>query len=316
MCPQKRRKTARHSNAKMIAIARLFTPTANRRLNELIGFLVLISAAFLSLALISYSPTDPSLNSAASPLATRATHNWIGIFGAITSDLTLQLLGVSAFLVPMFLVLYAARWFRSRPIQSPYAKTFGVLALLLSAAGFVGLLPWEFRWKGAIPAEGLLGRIVADAMIHYLNVIGAYLFCIAMIAVGLYLSTAFSFGALRVWSQTRFAFAYAATDRFADWRAERERKKAAKELEKKRAATNANPVVTAQLVPRRSENPAEKPATARVPVPVPETGAKPRSGIERMFEAEFQNKTAVTSDPASVPKPIAESEPGAPPVEA
>ena len=113
MCPQKRRKTARHSNAKMIAIARLFTPTANRRLNELIGFLVLISAAFLSLALISYSPTDPSLNSAASPLATRATHNWIGIFGAITSDLTLQLLGVSAFLVPMFLVLYAARWFRS-----------------------------------------------------------------------------------------------------------------------------------------------------------------------------------------------------------
>ena len=319
MCPQKRRKTARHSNAKMIAIARLFTPTANRRLNELIGFLVLISAAFLSLALISYSPTDPSLNSAASPLATRATHNWIGIFGAITSDLTLQLLGVSAFLVPMFLVLYAARWFRSRPIQSPYAKTFGVLALLLSAAGFVGLLPWEFRWKGAIPAEGLLGRIVADAMIHYLNVIGAYLFCIAMIAVGLYLSTAFSFGALRVWSQTRFAFAYAATDRFADWRAERERKKAAKELEKKRAATNANPVVTAQLVPRRPQNQVEAAANtsaARVPAPVPDSTTRPRSGIERTFEAEFENRTGAA--PVSTPqaKPITESEPAAAGVEA
>ena len=318
MCPQKRRKTARHSNAKMIAIARLFTPTANRRLNELIGFLVLIAAAFLSLALISYSPTDPSLDSAASPLATRATHNWIGIFGAITSDLTLQLLGVSAFLVPMFLVLYAARWFRSRPIQSPYAKTFGVLALLLSAAGFVGLLPWEFRWKGAIPAEGLLGRIVADAMIHYLNVIGAYLFCSAMIAVGLYLSTAFSFGALRVWSQTRFAFAYAATDRFADWRAERERKKAAKELEKKRAATNANPVVTAQLVPRRPENQVEAAANtsaARVPAPVPDSTTRPRSGIERTFEAEFENRTGA-AHVSTQAKPITDSEPAAAVVEA
>ena len=316
MGSQKRRKTARHSNANMTAIARFFTPTANRRLNELVGFLLVISAAFLSLALVSYSPTDPSWNTAASPLATRATHNWIGIFGAITSDLFLQLLGVSAFLVPIFLVLYAARWFRSRPIQSPYAKSFGVLALLVSTAGLVGLLPWDFKWKGAIPAEGLLGRIVADVMIHYLNVVGAYLLCVAMIAVALYLSTAFSFGALQVWSQTRFSFVYAALDRFADWRAERQRKKAAKELEKKRAAANANPVVTAQLVPRRNDNQAETPATARVPVPVPETGAKPRSGIERMFEAEFQNKTAVTSDPASVPKPIAESEPGAPPVEA
>jgi S-DNA-T family DNA segregation ATPase FtsK/SpoIIIE len=299
MGSQKRRKTARHSNANMTAIARFFTPTANRRLNELIGFLLAISAVFLSLALVSYSPTDPSLNTAASPLATHATHNWIGIFGAITSDLFLQLLGVSAFLVPIFLALYATRWFRSRPIQSPYAKSIGVLALLVSTAGLVGLLPWDLKWKGAIPAEGLLGRIVADAMIHYLNVIGAYLFCLAMIAVALYLSTAFSFGALQVWSQTRFAFVYAALDRFADWRAERGRKKAAKELEKKRAAANANPVVTAQLVPRRSENPAEKPATARVPVPVPETGAKPRSGIERMFEAEFATKPTATQAPKS-----------------
>ncbi len=121
---------------------------------------------------------------------------------------------------------------------------------------------------GAIPAEGLLGRIVADALIHYFNVVGAYLICVAMIAVALYLSTAFSFGAVQIWSQTRFSFAYAALDRFADWRAERERKKAAKELEKKRATANAKPVVTAQLVPRRAETSAEKPGP-RTPTQVP-----------------------------------------------
>jgi len=280
----------------MTVIARAFTPTANRRLNELIGFLLLISATFLTLALVSYSPTDPSLNTAACPLTTRAPHNWIGIIGAITSDLFLQVLGVSAFLVPVFLVLYAVRWFRSRPIQSPYAKTFGGLALLTSTAGLVGLLPWSFRWRGVIPAEGLQGRIVADAMIHYFNVIGAYLFCLAMIAVALYLSTAFSFGALQVWSQTRFSFVYAAMDRLADWRAERERKKAAKELDKKRAAANAKPVVTAQLVPRRGEAASEAQsdsAGVRLPVPQPpDSATKPRSGIERMFEAEFHCQSA------------------------
>ena len=300
MASEKRRGSERRSNAKMTTLNRVFTPTANRRLNELIGFLVLISAAFLTLALVSYSPLDPSLNTAATPLAGRAAHNWVGIFGAIGSDLALQLLGISAFLIPAFLVVYSIRWFRSRPITSPYAKMIGALALLVSCAGLVGLLPWSFRWKGALPAEGLVGRIVADAMIHYLNVVGAYLVCLATITVALYLTTAFSFSGLRIWSQTRFAFAYAAMDRFADWRAERERKKAAKELEKKRTGANPKPVVTAQMVPRRAESaPEAQPSTGsmRVPLPANNGAANSRSGIERMFEAEIEQFAA----PAQLP---------------
>ncbi len=45
---------------------RAFTPTKNRRLNELIGFLLFVSATLLFLALASYSPLDPSLNTAGS----------------------------------------------------------------------------------------------------------------------------------------------------------------------------------------------------------------------------------------------------------
>ena len=105
----------------------------------------------------------------------------------------------------------------------------------------------------ACSAEGLLGRIVADALIHYLNVVGAYLVCVAAIAVALYLSTAFSFGAIQIWSKTPLSFAYAAVDRFADWRPSAHARRAARDLEKKRAAAaNAKPVVTAQLVPRRA----------------------------------------------------------------
>ena len=219
-----------------MSIARPFTLTANRRLNELIGFLVFVFAALLVLALVSYSPLDPSLNTAATPLAGRPAHNWIGVVGAFGADLALQIFGVSAFLLPAFLAMYSLSWFRSRPIRSPYAKTAGAASLVTFLAGLIGLLPRPIHWKGVLPSEGLLGRIVADALIHYFNIVGAYLICLAFIAVALYLSTAFSFGAIQIWSQTRFGFVYAALDRFADWRIERARKKAAKELEKKRAA--------------------------------------------------------------------------------
>jgi len=39
-----------------------FVPTNNRRLNELVGFLLCVSALLLFLALASYSPLDPSFN--------------------------------------------------------------------------------------------------------------------------------------------------------------------------------------------------------------------------------------------------------------
>src|SRR6516164_3047026 len=123
MSPKKRRGTRARSNANMI-LTRAFTPTGNRRLNELIGFLLLISAALLVLALVSYSPLDPSVNTAATPPASRPPQNWIGMFGALVSDLMLHVLGIAAFLVPIYLAVYALRWFRSRPINAPYIKTF------------------------------------------------------------------------------------------------------------------------------------------------------------------------------------------------
>ena len=299
----------------MALASRVFTPTPNRRLNELVGFLALVSATLLVLALVSYSPLDPSWNTASSPPAAHPAHNWIGLVGATVSDLALQVFGISIFLIPVFLVLYGLRWFRSRPVTSPWAKTVGAAGLVAFASGLIGLLPWHFKWQGAIPAEGLLGRIVADGLIHYLNVVGAYLVCLAAIAVALYLSTAFSFGAIQTWSRTRLSFAYAAMERFADWRAERARRRAARELEKKRAAAaNAKPVVTAQLVPRKANEeapaPVEQPqAVTPVPVPPPVRNEGVRSGIERMFGANTAPK--VPPAPPSPEPPL--EQPASPP---
>src|SRR5208283_4893647 len=120
----------------------------------------------------------------------------------------------------------------------------------------LAILPGHLRWMGSIPIEGLVGRIVGDVLIRYLNVAGAYIVCTTVLAVALYLTTAFSFSAIEVWAPTRFAFVLALRDRFKDWRDERARKRQQKELEKRRAE---KPNVTAQLVPARPAPPRADP---------------------------------------------------------
>jgi S-DNA-T family DNA segregation ATPase FtsK/SpoIIIE len=156
---------------------RIFNPTTNRRLNELVGFLLIVSALLLFLALASYSPLDPSFNSASVLTTVRGARNWIGIVGAVLSDLCLQAFGIGAFLLPVFPALLGARWFRSRKVQSPVAKSMGGMWLLIFVPAFLALLPGHVRWLGVIPMEGLVGRVVGDFLIHYLNLAGAYIVC-------------------------------------------------------------------------------------------------------------------------------------------
>ena len=87
----------------MTFLSRLFVPTQSKRLNELIGILLIASAVLMLLALASYSPLDRSLNTAANPPMGRPAHNWIGLVGAYSADLMLQSLGVAAFLLPLLL---------------------------------------------------------------------------------------------------------------------------------------------------------------------------------------------------------------------
>jgi S-DNA-T family DNA segregation ATPase FtsK/SpoIIIE len=251
-------------------LATIFVPTGNRRLNELIGFLMCVSALLLFLALVSYSPLDPSWNSASVLTGSHAARNWIGIVGAYTADATLQFFGVGAFLLVVFPVMLGTRWFRSMKVQYPLAKTLGVIWLVMFVPALLALLPGQMRWMRVIPIEGLMGRVLGDFLIHYLNVVGAYIVCGTILAVALYLSTAFSFSAIQVWAPTRFAFVTALWNRYQDWKQERLKKKQQKELEQRRIS---KPVVKTQLIPSRPAAQAAEPEPRR-------------TGIERMMAEE------------------------------
>jgi len=280
-------------------LAGIFVPTGNRRLNELIGFLMCVFALLLFLALVSYSPLDPSWNSASVLTGSHAARNWIGVVGAFGADMLLQFFGVGAFLLVIFPTMLGVRWFRSLKVQSPLAKSLGGIWLAMFVPALLALLPGHLRWMHVIPIEGLLGRVVGDFMIHYLNLVGAYIVCGTVLAVALYLSTAFSFSAIRLWAPTRFAFVTALWNRYQDWKHERAKRRQQKELEQRRIS---KPVVKTQLIQSRPTSPA---APAQAPEPR-------RTGIERMMEEEApkpEAKSAAIGGILAEPLPASAADP-------
>ena len=196
------------------------SPTRNRRLNEILGLTMLVGAGLLLLALASYTPSDPSFDTVGGVGATiagiaRPAHNWTGLVGAYLADAMLQILGVAAFFLPLLLIRLGVCWMRSKPAGSPLAKVIGLVLWVTFAPAAVALLPGNLLWRSSLPIGGLSGRIVADAMVHLLNLPGASIVIALMVALSLYLATTFTFNMAREWTSERFGFVGAARERWA-----------------------------------------------------------------------------------------------------
>ncbi|MBB5328302.1 DNA translocase FtsK [Tunturiibacter gelidoferens] len=202
------------------------TPTRNRRLNEILGMVVLVGAGLLLLALASYTPTDPSFDTVGQYVKGRPAHNWTGMVGAYLADAMLQLIGVAAFFLPLVLGRLGVCWMRSRPAGSPLAKTIGLGMWVVFGPAAIALLPGEMMWRGSLPVEGTTGRLLADFMVHYLNLPGAAIVLTLMVAVSLYLATTFTFNTAREWATIRFGF----LQRLWEWWVQRRSRRAGAEV--------------------------------------------------------------------------------------
>jgi S-DNA-T family DNA segregation ATPase FtsK/SpoIIIE len=204
-------------------------PTRSRRLNELIGLIVLVSAVLLLLALASYTPTDPSFNTVGGYATGRLAHNWTGMVGAYVADAMLQAIGVAAFFLPVLLGRLGICWMQSRLVGSPGAKAFGLGLWILFAPAAVALLPNHLRWRHALPVEGTVGRLLSDFLVQYLNLPGACIVVALAVAVALYLATTFTFNTASEWLGAHFGFLRRMQQRWAAWKFRRQHKEAATE---------------------------------------------------------------------------------------
>ncbi len=199
-------------------------PARHRRLHELGGLLLLLAAVLLLLALVSYRPSDPSLDTAGA----QSIHNWTGRVGASTSDLLLQLEGAAAFALPLLLGALAIGSMRPRrtPGSKLWIKLAGLLLAVLVTPALFALLPGHLQIFRTIPVGGVTGTLLLDSLVSYVNTPGACAILLFLAAVALYLLTTFSVFNIRGWLLVRFAFLASWRDRWVNWRMRRAHHKA------------------------------------------------------------------------------------------
>lgn len=132
----------------------------NSRLNrEIWAVLIGLTAVLIAVSLLSFNVNDRSFNT---PSGTVDTHNWGGFVGAFLADLLLQGLGLSSYLLPVFLCFAAVRMFRGEEKSIGLARTAGYAILLLSAAAILSAI---IDAESARDAGGIIGGFLKESVL-------------------------------------------------------------------------------------------------------------------------------------------------------
>ena len=129
-----------------------------RRLHEITGAVLLGLAGIAAIALATWSVQDPSLSHATNA----PVRNMLGLTGAISADLMMQLLGIAtiAFLFPV--AAWGWRLITHRPIDRERVRAVLWILGALAAAAFASCLPPSKAW----PLPTGLGGVVGDALLR------------------------------------------------------------------------------------------------------------------------------------------------------
>ena len=146
------------------------------------------------ISLASYSPADPVLFFTT---GTGTPVNFGGRVGAFLAELSYQLLGYTAYLAPVVLVVTGWHYFWCRVPDAAYTKLVGATLLFGCVASFLSLAFGTLRvGNREILAGGYLGRVLASSLAEYLNKTGSIILILTVLFLSIVLSTQFSFGRL------------------------------------------------------------------------------------------------------------------------
>jgi S-DNA-T family DNA segregation ATPase FtsK/SpoIIIE len=197
---------------------KLLSPTESKRLNEIAGFVFLAIGLLVLFSLVSYRTYDPSWNTAAGNVNPQ---NLAGYVGSYLADFLLQTFGLAALLFPSFAFLLGWKWIRSETIEDPGVKLTGFILLGCSVAAAMGEAPRLHVF--GLPASGLIGMLLAHALVGALNSAGAVLVTLTALIVSVYLVSTFTLARLEDWFTGPIALWRRVAERVKDWFEERRR---------------------------------------------------------------------------------------------
>ncbi|MEO6162578.1 MAG: DNA translocase FtsK 4TM domain-containing protein [Candidatus Binatia bacterium] len=130
------------------------------RLNrEIWAVVIALTALLIAISLVSYSANDRSFNT---PSGALDTHNWGGFLGAFLADLLLQGLGLTSYLVPVFLSAGAVQMFRATYDGISWARASAYAILLVSIGVLLSVL---IDSESARDAGGIVGGFLKESIL-------------------------------------------------------------------------------------------------------------------------------------------------------
>jgi S-DNA-T family DNA segregation ATPase FtsK/SpoIIIE len=152
-----------------------FNQKLNHKLKQdILGLLLVAAGLFLALSLLSFHPTDPSLNSIGKNL--RVT-NYCGYVGSFLADALYQIFGLSAWLLVGGLLRLGIAGFQSRVkgegLSFKNLRLIWLSILMLSLSSLIAIYTNTRLFQDQILAGGILGVGVSQALVRAFNVVGA-----------------------------------------------------------------------------------------------------------------------------------------------
>ena len=167
--------------------------TLSRRLSEVVGVALFALALLWLISLVTYEPSDPVWFFTSG--ATHPPANFAGRVGAFLAELSFQMAGYAAYLIPGIIAIVGWHYFWCQTPDAAYTKITGVTLLVAGAAAFLSLAFGSTEVAGKpFDAGGSLGEWVGRWLSEYLNRTGSIIVLVTFMVLAVILSTQFSFG--------------------------------------------------------------------------------------------------------------------------
>ena len=154
------------------------------RAREIAGVVLFALAVFLFLSVISYSPSDPSLSNYET--STSRISNVGGIIGSYLSDILIRFLGLSAYWLPLFLLITSVKLFLDAGFLFRPGWIGGFIGLIVTTSGLFAhaykLIPLV---DTPFAAGGFAGTLLSEYLSALFNPGGTFIFLLLGLIVSL-----------------------------------------------------------------------------------------------------------------------------------
>ncbi|MGD9023066.1 MAG: DNA translocase FtsK [Deltaproteobacteria bacterium] len=219
---------------------------------EILGVLLAFVFIFTAVSLLSYHPSDPSINHAG---ASGEIHNLFGPVGAHVAGFLIYLFGVGAFWVPLVLLVITLYILKEYKKSAIILAIVGGLLLAITTGGLLAGYQTDYVLLGRrFSSGGVVGIPLANALGKYAGATGGLIFLLTIWIIAFIMTTRLSLIALSTWiARAGTGVAARAGTAWIIWRERRNKARRRTEASSKRAPAKKEDVKVVQPAPRQTK---------------------------------------------------------------